>query len=210
MFDVSIKDCSSDMYSMATIILLHGWSGAGKDMVGKILCQSYGFQRLAFADTLKEMICEEYAFPIEWTQTQEGKQRIVSSAGGLTIRQLMIKRGQEIRAEQNDLGFFARGVANQILTKLSNDPFSRIVITDWRLPIEFSTLEQILAPYCCKLLKVCVRNIQQTTSPVQDSVTEYQLQKYVFDAYIQNNGISLTQLEKEVEQKLTDHINCQE
>jgi hypothetical protein len=190
---------------MAIIILLHGWSGAGKDMVGQILCTNYGFQRLAFADELKRMICEEYGFPITWTQTQEGKRRVVDSAG-MTVRQLMIKRGQEIRAERNDPGLFARGVANQILEKISSEPSSRFVITDWRLPCEFSILEQIFAPHCCKLLKVFVQNAKQTESPVQDTVTENQLQKYIFDARIDNDGHSLQTLQAEVERKLYDHI----
>ena len=192
---------------MAVVLLLHGWSGAGKDMVGKILCDRYGFQRLAFADELKRMICEEYAFPIEWTQTQEGKQRIIPSTSDQTVRQILIQRGQEIRAEQNDLGFFARGVANQIIEKMTSKPSSsRFIITDWRLPIEFSTLESMFASHYYKLLKVLVRNVQQTESPVQDQTTEYQLQKYIFDARIENDGQSLETLQAEIEQKLYDHI----
>ena len=190
---------------MAIIVLLHGWSGAGKDMVGKILCDRYGFQRLAFADELKRIICEEYDFPIEWTQTQEGKQRIIPSTSGQTVRQILIQRGQEIRAEQNDPGFFATFICNIILTKIKEGS-EKIVITDWRLPIEFSTLESMFASHYCKLLKVLVRNKQQTESPVQDQTTEYQLQKYIFDARIENDGQSLQTLQAEIEQKLYDHI----
>lgn len=38
-----------------TIIGLCGAAGAGKDAVGKILCESHGFTRVAFADRLKVM-----------------------------------------------------------------------------------------------------------------------------------------------------------
>lgn len=190
---------------MAIVVLLHGWSGAGKDVVGGLMNKLWGFQRLAFADELKRIISEEYNFPIEWTQTQDGKQCIVPSAGGLTVRQILIQRGQEIRAEQNDHGFFARFIGNTILSK-NNEGSEKFVITDWRLPIEFSTLESMFASHYCKLLKVLVRNTQQTESPVQDQTTEYQLQKYIFDARIENDGQSLQMLQTEIEQKLYDHI----
>jgi len=190
---------------MACIILLSGWSGAGKDAVGGLMTKLWGFQRVAFADELKRVIAKEYDFPIEWTQTQDGKRQIVPSAGK-TVRELMIQRGQEIRKEQNDPGFFARHIASQIIEEIQVNPTAKFVCTDWRLPIEFSTLESMLVPYNCKLLKVCVRNLQQKESPVQDTTTEYQLQKYVFDAILYNDGVSLIALQDELEKKLYDHI----
>jgi hypothetical protein len=189
---------------MVCVLLVCGWSRSGKDTVGTIICNQWGFKRLAFADELKRIICEEYSFPIEWTQTQEGKQTIVPSTGQ-TVRQLLIKRGQEIRAEQNDPGFFARIVANSILSQINNES-AKFVITDWRLPVEFSTIETMLAPHGCKIMKVQVRNSQQYQSPVQDQTTEYQLRKYIFDARIENDGQSLQNLQLEVEHKLYDHI----
>ncbi len=194
---------------MACVVLLNGWSGAGKDAVGGLMTKLWGFKRVAFADELKRIIAKEYDFPIEWTQTQEGKQRIVPSAGK-TVRELMIQRGQEIRKEQNDPGFFARHIASQIIEEIQVNPTAKFVCTDWRLPVEYSTLESMLLPFNCKLLKVCVRNIQQKESPVQDTTTEYQLQKYVFDAILYNDGVSLIALEVELLQKLHDHIFLQE
>jgi hypothetical protein len=190
---------------MACIILLSGWSGAGKDAVGGLMTKLWGFQRVAFADELKRIIAKEYDFPIEWTQTQDGKRQTIPSAGK-TVRELMIQRGQEIRKEQNDPEFFARHIGLQIIERIKSNPTSKIVCTDWRLPIEFTALEKMLLPFNCKLLKVCVRNLLQTESPVQDITTEYQLQKYVFDAILYNDGVSLTTLQAELEKKLYDHI----
>ena len=195
---------------MPVVILLSGWSGAGKDAVGSILQRKWGFKRFAFADELKRLICEEYGFPIEWTTTQEGKQKTVPSAAGKTVRQLMNQRGQEIRAEKGDPGYFARFVGEQICKDLNEiESTQRFVITDWRLPVELLTLESVLASYGVCILKVRIYNSLQVESPVKDHITENQLDRYIFDAHIQNDGVSYAALEKEIEEKLYDHIHVE-
>jgi hypothetical protein len=42
------------------IIGLMGYAGAGKDYVGNILVEDFGFKRASFADTLKEFVLEHY------------------------------------------------------------------------------------------------------------------------------------------------------
>ena len=188
---------------MPVVVLVSGWSGAGKDAVGTILQQKWGFKRFAFADELKRHIIEEYKIPLQWTETQEGKRKIEPTTGK-TVRQLLIQRGQEIRAEKGDPGYFAQCVGNQILEQIQST--NGFVITDWRLPIEISTLETMFASHNIVILKARVYNSMQTESPVKDLTTENQLERYVFDAHIQNDGISYEALEKEVDQKLYDHI----
>ena len=192
---------------MPVVVLVSGWSGAGKDAVGTILQHKWGFKRLAFADELKRLIIEEYNIPLHWTETQEGK-RNVESTTGKTVRQLLIQRGQEIRAEKDDPGYFARCVGNQILEQIQSE--KGFVITDWRLPIEISTLESMFAPYGILIIKARVYNSTQNESPVNDSTTENQLERYIFDAHIQNDGVSYDALEVEVEQKLYEHIIIEE
>ncbi len=181
------------------VYLLSGWSGSGKDTVGRILIENYHFQRFAFADVLKEMVAVEFGFPVEWAHTETGKQTIISSVGK-TVRQLLIQRGQEIRNEKGDLGYFARGVATKIQNLMySNNPAEGVVITDWRLPVEYETLNQLLH---YPIVKVRVRRWGQHTSPVGDSETEHQLDTWTFDCSIQNLGHTLRDLEIEVFQKL--------
>jgi hypothetical protein len=44
---------------MAKIIGLCGYAGSGKDALGAILVRKHGFQRIAFADAVKEQAIEE-------------------------------------------------------------------------------------------------------------------------------------------------------
>jgi hypothetical protein len=189
------------------IYLLSGWSGSGKDTVGSILIQTYGFQRFAFADILKQMVATEFGFPVELAHTEAGKNTVISSTGK-TVRQLLIQRGQEIRNEKGDLGFFARGVATEIQNLVYSGTIPEgIVITDWRLPVEYETLKQCLT---YPIVKVRVRRWGQHTSPIADSETEHQLDTWTFDCIVNNLGNGLRDLEIELSQKLIQqNLNTQ-
>lgn len=189
---------------MPCVILIAGWSGAGKDTVGKVIQHKWGCPLYAFADILKEMVVEEYKFPFQWTQTQQGKQWLLPH--GETVRQVLIRRGQEIRAEHKDPGYFARIVANKIKHALETTDFKTFVITDWRLPVELLTLEQELTALGVSFRKVRVIREGQTESPIQDKTTEYQLVDYIFDEVIYNDGVSFQTLESQVVEKITPHL----
>jgi hypothetical protein len=165
------------------VLLLSGWSTSGKDTVASLLQTYYGFQRYAFADILKEIVADEYVFPVEWAHSENGKQKSPLMGGGKTVRELLILRGQGIREERKDEGFFARLVAEKIQQNEMTDNF---VITDWRLPIELETLEKTLDPK--RLLKIRIQRTGLSTSPVADSFTETQLDSYTFDFTLENPG----------------------
>ena len=189
---------------MPCVILIAGWSGAGKDTVGKIIKDKWGSQRYAFADVLKEMVVEEYKFPFKWSQTQQGKQWLLPH--GETVRQVLIRRGQEIRSQHNDPGFFARIVANKIKDALETTEIKTFVITDWRLPVELLTLEQELTALGVTFRKIRVLREGQTESPIPDKTTEYQLVDYIFDEVIVNDGKNIQALEVQVVQQLRYHL----
>jgi adenylate kinase family enzyme len=184
------------------ILLLSGWSGSGKDAVASLLVQNYQFQRLAFADILKEIVATEYGFPFEWAHTEAGKRQLLPN--GKTVRELVIQRGQEIRAERGDPGFFARQIAKRIQQLPENQS---IVISDWRFPVELETLEQELPGI--PIIKIRIQRSNQESSPVQDAYTEHQLDDAIFDAHLQNPGTILHELKDALEKclnNLRDHV----
>jgi adenylate kinase family enzyme len=174
------------------ILLLSGWSGSGKDATASILIQKYDFQRLAFADILKEIVAKEFHFPVEWTRTEQGKQNILSN--GKTVRENLIQRGQEIRQEKGDPGFFARKIAQKIHEAPSNQKYA---ISDWRFPVELKTLRQELPDR--QILPIRIQRQNQEVSGVQDDFTEHQLDSWPFDFLLNNPGTNLQGLEKYVD-----------
>jgi len=174
------------------IFLLSGWSGSGKDAVGSVL-GNYGFQRLAFADDLKVQVAEELNIPLQWTHTQHGKRLVVR---GKTVREHLIQRGQEIRIEQGDPGYFARKVYSKI------DPSKKYVITDWRLLAEYNALSDFLLD----VVTIRVIRKSQETSYVKDSLTEHELDTFPFNLIIINDGQTWERLEEEVTKKLANWL----
>jgi hypothetical protein len=180
------------------IFLLSGWSGSGKDTVGKILQSKYNFQRLAFADVLKKMVADEFKFPVELCFTDSGKQTKITAEK--TVRDLLIQRGQEIRAEKNDPGFFAKIISAEILKIAGNSVKpTGIVITDWRLPIELETLQETLS---LPIKKIRIKRSNMDSSAVKDQETESQLDNWIFDTEILNIDGNPEQLETEIKNKL--------
>lgn len=182
------------------ILFLSGWSGAGKDTVAFLLEKLYNLQRVAFADPLKEIVADELGVPVTVLHTQEGK--ATKLANGETIRDVLIRRGQEIRAEVKDPGYFANCVANWIL---NDDTIPNgYVISDWRLMVEYETVVKRLGSHVTVLTARVFRQ-GQTESPVANVYTEHGLDTILFDITLENPGTTLDALEKELVQKL-DHV----
>lgn len=182
------------------LLLLSGWAGSGKDATAGIL-NTYGYKRYAFADALKKQVAAEFSFPVEWCYTQRGKQQIPEKSGGKTVRDLLIQRGQEIRAEQSNPGYFAELTAKQIL----QDSPSHIVITDWRLPCELETIKEYFF-FTAKIVLVRINRIGQQMSLVEDTLTEHSLDDFDFHIVIDNPGTSWQGLEKEIRKKLSPYL----
>jgi dephospho-CoA kinase len=182
---------------VAPVFLLSGWSGSGKNAVGTILHEHYGFECMAFADVLKEIVAKEYNFPVRWAHTEIGKQTMLPC--GKTVRQILIQRGQEIRSEKNDPGFFAKGIFENI--RQTSKP---VCITDWRLWAEHEVID-----YGCRVdlerptYMIRIRRKDQNTSPVKDSLTEHQLDTITFDSIIHNPGTTLEELKIEVDRMMS-------
>lgn len=113
---------------------------------------------------------------------------------GKTVRDLLIQRGQEIRKEKEDPGFFAGCVAKTIREAAT---YKRgFIVTDWRLLVE---LERLAAEFPkAHLLCVRIRRTGQMESPVKDDLTEHELDDYPFDIEITNRGTSIHDLTQEL------------
>lgn len=164
-----------------SIILLRGFSHSGKDFVGHILCEKYGYKRFAFADSLKKLVANEFNYPIEKLHTQEGKMEVCKSDSiRRTYRQILID--EALRMRNIDAGIFAKYCCQDIL-ELESVP-NKIVITDWRYPNELEIVSKMFSSH--KVIPALVKRVGQEISPVQDK-SEYNLIQRKDDYIIQNN-----------------------
>lgn len=162
-----------------SIILLRGFSHSGKDFVGNILSEKYGYKRFAFADSLKIMVSTEFNCPLEQLHSQEGKLQICDlDTKKRTYRQILID--EALRLRNIDSGVFAKHCCKEI----QKTGYNKIVITDWRYPNEFDIVSASFPNY--KIVPVHIIRSGQLESPVND-ISEYQLNSRNTDHTIINN-----------------------
>lgn len=100
--------------------MLSGYVGSGKDTVGNAL---EGYQRLAFADTLKEDCSKIYNIDITYFYDREKKDKMYEEIG-MKPRELLIMHATQKRKE--DIHYFVRIVYEKI------EKDKNYVITDCR------------------------------------------------------------------------------
>jgi hypothetical protein len=161
------------------IVLLSGWSGSGKDTIGRLLTTHKGFKRYAFADPVKDQAAKRYGFERGLADTPEGKETAVPAQNflmpaGRTVRDWVIHHGEE-RKRIDGAGVWAAAIAARIqadrLEAGGSAPF-RAVITDWRFPEELVELQRRLPG--AEFWPVRLVRGGQRVSPV-GSMTEYSL-----------------------------------
>jgi len=164
-----------------SIILLRGYSQSGKDFIGEILCNNYGYKRFAFADSLKKMVQQEFKCSWEDLHTQDGKLKICNDDYlKRTYRQILID--EAIRLRNIDSDVFGKHCCSEI--NGFKETLDKIVITDWRYPNETTIMEESFPGYT--ITPVHIIRQGQHISPVND-ISEYQLNDRNSDYQLINN-----------------------
>lgn len=178
------------------IIVLTGWSGAGKDTVADILQENYNFKRCAFATPLKDTAAALFQFPREWADTQEGKlKRWKVGYQEKTIRDILLDIARLDRQR-----FGADVYASEVVRFLENENTNQnknIVITDLRFPNELQCIQEFQKKYNCELEIWRVKRKGQIESPVNDP-TEHYLDTLQPTLYIHNPGTTKEALKPQI------------
>ena len=171
--------------------MISGWAHSGKDSVAKTLVESYDFQKLAFADPIKQQVAREQGIPLEWCYDQVKKSGPLESDPSRTLREELIRVGEEARKGDPDI--WARQIGEKIIKSASRGQ-RRFVISDWRILQELWCIQKVCPDMC--ILPLRVERPSQLVSPVPD-MTEYGLLGFPFRHTIRNVG-SLSRLWEEV------------
>lgn len=121
------------------LIGIHGFKQSGKDTLGRLLVEEYGYRRIAFADRLKEAVSIIFSVPrehlfgteedknrltaVRWIDLREVDRKERSDPEFLTVRELMQTFGTEVcRRHIPDIWF----------RYLPEDDSRPLVVTDLR------------------------------------------------------------------------------
>jgi hypothetical protein len=179
--------------SQPLIILISGWAHAGKDSVAKILVESYDFQKIAFADPIKQQVARDLDIPLEWCYDQERKAALLPNNSERTLREELICVAEAARATDKEV--WARSVGEKIQKAIQRGK-RKFVISDWRHLEELWALQKCIPNAC--ILPSRVERPSQLISPVPDW-TEYSLLGFPFWKVFRNSGTIARLLEHVVE-----------
>jgi hypothetical protein len=131
------------------IIGICGLIGSGKGTVADILIESHGFQKLSFADALKDGVAAMFGWPRhllegdtkESREWREQKDLFWSQEMGKTISPRLVL--QLVGTEAMRLGFFNGVWVSIVKQKLINNPNTNWVLPDTRFPNEIEMLHNV-------------------------------------------------------------------
>lgn len=156
---------------------LVGYSQSGKDTVADILVKNYGYTRVAFADKIREFL---YGLnPMVACSPTGYLQDLVNLVGWDVAKQ-----EPQVRRLLQDLGNSARKTIDEnvwVTLALGNiDVNQRVVITDVRFENE-AMMIKLMGGQLWRVKRVGV-------GPVNDHVSESELEGYKVDQIFVNNG----------------------
>jgi hypothetical protein len=158
------------------IIGLSGYARSGKDTVANVLINQYGFERVAFADPIRDMLV--FVNPI-----LENGSRLNEELRDIGWENLKLR--SEVRRLLQELGMAGREIMGNDIWIISflkklEDPNVHYVVTDVRFENEAVMIKQLGGQLW--------RIERESVGPVNGHVSELELNTWDFDRVIHNNS----------------------
>lgn len=125
------------------LVGLHGLPRSGKDSVARILISTKGYERIAFADPLKEAAATLLRRPLAECHGINYDREQVMPEWGFTMRWFLQVFGTECLRDQVRRDFWTRRLDVEIEARRAKDPACKLVITDVRFENETNFLRSL-------------------------------------------------------------------
>jgi len=158
------------------VILLSGWAGAGKDAAASLLADEMSFERLAFADMLKEDVSHATGLPLDLFHNHSLKDQPI--VGSKTPRDLLLSHAVVARAVDPDI--YSRKIAEYIL----DSSHKRFVISDWRYKRELEFLQNTFGRH----VRIVRGRIERDGIVPSNDPSEHDLDDAHVEFTVENNG----------------------
>lgn len=177
------------------IIGLCGAQGSGKDTVANILISEYGFVKLTFASTLKDVVAILFSWSRDlleglteesrlWRETVDEFWSEKLSIPSFTPRKALQMIGTDLFRIHFNNDIWISIVENKISALLKNNPNTNIVISDCRFANEFTIIKRFPDSHIITILREKDNSIKKIIA--HSSETEWV--NYNFDAILQNDN----------------------
>lgn len=173
---------SGTMPRSRMILLISGWAGSGKDSAAALLAEELGFQRYAFASSLKADVSERTGIPVANFHFPSLKNAPLEEPcclypDAVTHRDVLLQHAAAERAK-NPSVFCAR-TADLIASSAG----PRFVISDWRLLHEHAYMK-LRFPHA----RIITLRISRYCVGPRPELIEHELDGFPFNLRIANDG----------------------
>jgi hypothetical protein len=192
------------------IICISGWKHSGKDSSAEILIKEKGFERLAFADALKDKVSEDYSIPRHFLDSQvlkesplfslpvEPKDKFSEMITAFMAKEFrnhtgkLAAEGEQAYWTPRALAILEGSVKRSVNSKYwvdrtlgKVDKSQNYVITDLRYRSE----AELVKAFCKNNgIELKIVRISRFDSSPSDDPSERDLDSYTFDRVIENKG----------------------
>lgn len=154
------------------IITISGTARCGKNYVGDLLCKKLPNAKCyAFADILKEYVCELFDIDIETLDYYKNCGEPFA-ANGVTMRTILQRLGTEIFVNKVDRLYWVK----KLKEKINSENYEYAIITDARFCHELDFIGESF--------KIFIKGNEEITE--SNHISERNLDNYIFDYEINN------------------------
>jgi hypothetical protein len=143
-----IEEYTKQITGNLNIIGITGRKYSGKDTVGEFLVKNYNYERIAYADALKDVARDIFNFDDE--QLYGSKKEEIDEYWGITPRHALQFIGTDLFRNhigelkpQFEKDIWILVVKRKILKRLKENPNAKFVITDVRFPNELNAIKDL-------------------------------------------------------------------
>lgn len=154
------------------IITISGTARCGKNYVGDLLCEKLPNSKCyAFADLLKEYVCEVFDIDIETLDFYKNSSEPFT-VNGVTMRTILQRFGTEIFVDKVDKLYWVK----KLKEKINAENYEYAIITDARFCHELDFIGESF--------KIFIKSNEEIAE--SNHISERNLDNYIFD-YVINN-----------------------
>lgn len=137
---------------IASLVAFTGVAGSGKDTAAQYLMKHHGYEKLAFADTLKDVVATMFSWPREllegdteesreFRETEDTNWSDMLKIGAITPRRILQEFGTELFRNHFHPDIWVKCAIQKLYKTYYENPFKKIVITDLRFPNEADAIK---------------------------------------------------------------------
>ena len=181
------------------IILLSGYKGSGKDYVSDIICEYFGFHKIAIAKELKDFISEKYNIEREILDDPYKKDLVYNETS--SYRDLLVYHAEEAKKVEPEIWI------KKAVDRINSVGLENIVISDWRFPVEYHYIVKEFKDANIITARIINKYMKSEESYSETCLDTYSFKNYIDNSVYNDKSYIINQLREKIMKNLSINVN---